>query len=109
MGKDPCFPTLCISLPTLDTDPRLSAPSRHGLTMSTLSWYWHRLWAMSPVEMALHVRKKFREAADQRRGFPELSGSLAGSGLFPKLPPAVSAPRPLREALHRDATRILLG
>ena len=26
--------------------------------MADLSWYWHRLRAMSPGEVALHVRKK---------------------------------------------------
>ncbi|NJS37915.1 MAG: hypothetical protein HC783_01725 [Rhodobacteraceae bacterium] len=36
--------------------------------MSKLAWYWHRLRAMSPGEVALHVRKKLRQdRAEGRR------------------------------------------
>ena len=52
--------------------------------MSKLAWYWHRLRAMSVGEMALHARKKLRQAADAKRtSWPEVD--LACSGAFPKL------------------------
>jgi hypothetical protein len=35
--------------------------------MPDLSWYWHRLRAMSPGEVALHLRKKVRQISDARR------------------------------------------
>ena len=77
--------------------------------MSQLSWYWHRLRAMSPVEMALHVRKKLRERADCGR-LPDWSAlSLQPVGDFPRLPKAADAPAVLREGLQRDVENILAG
>jgi hypothetical protein len=76
--------------------------------MSKLAWYWHRLRAMSPVEVALHVRKKWRAAADAKRtAWPEVK--LDPSAAFPKLPRPEDAPEVLRDALRRDAENILAG
>jgi len=76
--------------------------------MSKLTWYWHRLRAMSLREMLLHARKKLRQAADTKRtSWPEVD--LACSGAFPKLPKPEDAPEVLREALKRDAENILAG
>jgi hypothetical protein len=77
--------------------------------MGSLSWYWYRWRAMSPGEMALHVRKKFRQFVDARRRWDFTDLKLEGSGAFPKLPKAEDAPAVLREALQRDAERILAG
>jgi hypothetical protein len=77
--------------------------------MSKLAWYWHRLRAMNAMEMALHVRKKWRQAADAK-GPPDFSNlNLETSGAFPKLPRPEDAPLVLREALQRDVDRILSG
>lgn len=76
--------------------------------MSKLGWYWHRLRAMSPREMLLHARKKFRQAADARRTeWPKVD--LTCSGAFPELPKTEDAPEALREALRRDVENILAG
>jgi len=75
--------------------------------MSALSWYWHRLRAMSVPEMALHARKKLRAFSDARRPV-DWSRVVIGRGEgFPKLPPASDAPLVLREALQRDVAEIL--
>ena len=77
--------------------------------MSRLSWYWHRLRAMSPAEMALHVRKKLRQRADSRR-LPDWSTlKLDPTGVFPKLPKPENAPPVLSEVLQRDVENILAG
>lgn len=77
--------------------------------MADLSWYWHRLRAMSPGEVALHVRKRLRQLSDAQRQW-NLSGvALECSGAFPKLPKPEDAPEVLRAALRRDADNILAG
>jgi hypothetical protein len=76
--------------------------------MPDFSWYWHRLRAMGPGEVAQHVRKKIRQAADSKRtSWPEVN--LDCSEAFPKLPKPEDAPVVLREALKRDAENILAG
>ena len=76
--------------------------------MSKLSWYWHRLRAMSPGEVLLHARKCWRQTADARpRNWPDLA--LESTGAFPHLPKREDAPESLREALRRDADEILAG
>jgi hypothetical protein len=63
---------------------------------------------MSPGEMALRVRKKWREKEDAARAsWPEVD--LACAGGYPKLSKPDDAPPVLREALQRDAERILAG
>ena len=77
--------------------------------MSKLNWYWHRLRAMSPVEMALRARKKWRQFADARRLPDWRQFPLEASGAFPPLPPPGKAPAKLRDALRRDMEDILAG
>src|SRR5213594_3991200 len=77
--------------------------------MSRLSWYWHRLRAMSPAEVVLHVRKKLRQRADARQ-LPDWSAlNLQPAGNFPRLPRPEDAPPILRDALQRDVEDILAG
>ena len=76
--------------------------------MSRLSWYWHRLRAMTFGEMTLHARKKWRQASDAKRtSWPAVDLTCAGA--FPKLPKPEDAPEVLREALKRDVENILGG
>jgi len=75
--------------------------------MARLTWYWHRLRAMSPVEMLLRGRRKLTEMADAHRTFINASIPSAGSKSFPILPPRTLAPAALREALREDVARIL--
>src|SRR5437870_9250283 len=77
--------------------------------MSKLSWYWHRLRAMSAEEMALHARKKLRQFSDARRLSDWGAPGLEASGSFPPLPIPGKAPTELREALRRDSEDILAG
>ncbi len=77
--------------------------------MASISWYLHRLRAMSAGEMALHARKKFRQFIDARRERDWSAVKLDGSGAFPRLPKAEEAPEVLREALRRDTEEILHG
>ena len=77
--------------------------------MSTLAWYWHRLRAMSPGEVALHARRKLRQIADARRVWDASAVKLECSGAFPNLPKPDDAPQVLRDALRRDAENILGG
>ncbi len=77
--------------------------------MPTLSWYWHRVRAMSPSEMALHARKAIRQASDIRREWTPPALGLEPIGGFPKLPRPEDAPLQLRETLERDLDAILAG
>ena len=77
--------------------------------MSKLAWYWHRLRAMSPGEVALHARKKLRQVFDARQHWDSSGVQLECSGAFPKLPRQEDAPEVLREALRRDVEDILAG
>ncbi|MDP6679434.1 MAG: heparinase II/III-family protein [Verrucomicrobiota bacterium] len=76
--------------------------------MAGLNWYWRRLRAMGPVEVAQRLRKKAYEFQDARRDrWP--SANLSPSSAFPKLPDSATAPESLRESLKRDAERIAAG
>jgi hypothetical protein len=77
--------------------------------MPTLSWYWHRLRAMGPGEIALQARKKWRQLSDARRAWDFSGVKLECSGAFPKLPKPEDAPDVLREALRGDTENILAG
>jgi Heparinase II/III-like protein/Heparinase II/III N-terminus len=77
--------------------------------MAHLEWYWHRLRAMTPAEVALHGRKKLRQFNDARRALNATTLQLDSSGVFPKSPQRHAAPVRLREALARDVERILAG
>jgi len=76
--------------------------------MAGLNWYWRRLRAMGPVEVAQRLRKKAYEFQDARRDrWP--SANLSPSSAFPKLPDPAAAPESLRESLKRDAERVAAG
>src|SRR5437870_4210919 len=76
-----------------------------------LIWHWHRLRAMSPGEIAAHLRRRFRQWSDEQQ-LPTWSArrvQRAGLAGFPRLPPADSAPAVLREALPCEVGDILGG
>jgi hypothetical protein len=75
---------------------------------SKLTWYWRRLRAMTPAEMAARARVKIRHRAD-RNGPPDFSKLPADTTAFPKLPNAIHAPAEVRDALQRDTKDILAG
>jgi heparinase II/III-like protein len=77
--------------------------------MSKLVWYWRRLAPMTAREAALHARKKLRQLADARGARDWPVPSLEFAGRFPRLPKPGDAPAVTREALRRDAERILSG
>ncbi len=89
----------------------ISSTSREStlILMSPLLWYWHRLRAMEPAEIAAHVRKKILKLFDgPRRPDP---GSLrpVRARDSPQLPRPEAAPRILREALALDTREIIEG
>ncbi len=76
--------------------------------MANLNWYWQRLRAMEPVEVALRLRKKGYELHDTKRNsWPPTN--LSPSSAFPKLPDPTAAPELLRKSLKRDAERVAAG
>ena len=75
----------------------------------SLEWYWHRLRAMSAGEIALRLRKTFREQCDARIEHDWSGVPLESTGAFPKIPEPAAAPAELRVALRRDADAILAG
>ena len=77
--------------------------------MSDLSWYWHRLRAMSPGEVGARLRRKACEIADAREPHVWNRVELSGPAAFPRLPDPAAAPGLLREALRRDTREILAG
>lgn len=80
------------------------------MSMSRLSWYWHRLRVMSPREMAGHAGKKLRHVAGLPRAALDWPVWEPGeAGAFPVLPDPARAPAALREALARDSAGILAG
>ena len=75
--------------------------------MPGLKWYWHRLLAMGPVEIALRLRKKWFELSDSNpRQWPQLEFSASS---YPVLPSCDEAPGRLLEAIKNDAERIASG
>ena len=65
-----------------------------GFEASKLGWYWHRLLAMNPREIALRVRKKVY--AKQDAGYvPPRDVVLKATGNFPQLPKKSDAPAEL--------------
>ncbi|MEE2947463.1 MAG: heparinase II/III-family protein [Verrucomicrobiota bacterium] len=76
--------------------------------MAGLNWYWRRLWAMGPIEVAQRLLKKGYEFQDAcRERWPAVG--LSPSPAFPRLPDPAAAPKLLRDALKRDAERIAAG
>src|SRR5688572_7041989 len=77
--------------------------------MSPLLWYWHRLRAMEPSEIAAHIRKGVFQYVDARRPPVRHAAGLVSTVDFPKMPRPENAPAILREALARDTRAILAG
>ncbi|HAH99663.1 MAG TPA: hypothetical protein DCO70_10015 [Verrucomicrobiales bacterium] len=75
--------------------------------MAGLNWYWRRLRAMGPSEVALRARKKLYEFQDARSNrWPSVDLSTSR---FPKLPDPSDAPASFRDALKCDAERVAAG
>ena len=75
--------------------------------MPSVKWYWHRLRAMGPGELALRLRKKWFELSDakpNRWQRLELEPSV-----YPCLPDVAKASEALLEAVKKDADRIVSG
>jgi hypothetical protein len=77
--------------------------------MSRLAWYWHRLGAMGPAEIAQRLRKKGLQFVDARKQRDWTSVPITTLGQYPALPGAKEAPDTLRQALKREAEEILHG
>src|SRR5437867_2610977 len=77
--------------------------------MLKLAWYWHRLRAMGPMEIAAHVRKKVYQARDARRLSDGPTIELNPGSSFPSLPEAEAAPAVLRDAMASEVEEILAG
>lgn len=77
--------------------------------MKDLRWYWHRLRAMSPLEMACHARKKWRQRVDSLR-VPSAGGATLRSRTeVPSIPSPASAPQALGAGLAESLQKILKG
>ena len=75
--------------------------------MPNAKWYWHRLRAMGPGEVALRLRKKWYEFRDAKRTqWPQIDFSTSA---YPKLPDTSVAPESVRAAVQVDAERIASG
>jgi hypothetical protein len=75
---------------------------------SKFGWYWRRLQAMSPGEVALRLQKRVYQFSDShysnKRGLV-----LEPNGSFPRLPEKRSAPAELLDGLSRETEAILRG
>ena len=75
--------------------------------MPNAKWYWHRLRAMGPGEVALRLRKKWYEFRDAKRvQWPQVDFSTSH---YPKLPDVANAPESVLAAIQSDAERIATG
>ena len=77
--------------------------------MKDLSWYWHRLRAMSPEEMWAHARKKWLQRTDRMGQSPLPPFDFGSPSGFPVLRSPTEAPEELRTAVEQDAREILAG
>jgi hypothetical protein len=77
--------------------------------MSRAAWYWHRLGAMGPAEIAQRLRKKGLQLVDARKERDWTSVPLGIGANYPALPDRKQAPEALRKALERDSADILGG
>lgn len=79
-------------------------------TPGGLRWYWHRLRAMDPAEIASRVLAKARRSTD-RSAARVLDAFRLGAAIdtSPPLPRLSEAPESLREATSREATTIRDG
>lgn len=86
----------------------MPAPST-SRNMSRLAWYWHRLAAMGPGEIAQRIREKGVRLVDAHKQRDWTSVPITTLGQYPALPAPKEAPDALRQALKRDADEILHG
>jgi hypothetical protein len=77
--------------------------------MSRLAWYWHRLGAMGPAEIAQRLRKKGVRFIDARKERDWTSTTIAPGSRYPAVPSAKEAPETVRRALQHDVEDILHG
>lgn len=77
--------------------------------MDKLAWYWHRLRAMEPAEIAVRVASKARQWGGDHADGPPDSFSLGPPAACPRLPDARSATAELREAARRAAEELRAG
>jgi hypothetical protein len=75
---------------------------------SKLGWYWHRLWAMNPVEILLRAQKKVYQVSDAKFG-KDFRLTLEPNVAWPRIPPRNTAPVELLEALRAHSAEILRG
>jgi hypothetical protein len=77
--------------------------------LSKIGWYFHRLRAMTPREVALHFEKKIHQRSDAR-GLPDFwQLDLTANPRFPVLPRRSEAPVELLNALRHEVAEILAG
>ena len=76
-----------------------------------LRWYFHRLKAMGPAEVALRVRAAWRQrTVDEELQALQASDQLLGANKdFPKLPDPLACPIGVREAILQEAQDIMHG
>src|SRR4030095_1340727 len=72
-------------------------------------WYWHRLRAMGPSEIAQRLQKKTRETVDARCRRDWMSVRLQAGRSYPVLPKSKNAPESLRAALRKDMEEFRAG
>lgn len=77
--------------------------------MVELGWYWHRLRAMRPGEVAQHALRLGRRWIEAWRQPDWTAGQLSPAGPYPWLPEPEQEPAVVRQALQRDTEAILAG
>jgi Heparinase II/III-like protein/Heparinase II/III N-terminus len=77
--------------------------------MHKAAWYWHRLRAMSPQEVARHAMRRRRQFVDARRARGSQTFDVGEARPFPQLPNTSLAPAAVRAALASDVQDILTG
>lgn len=84
--------------------------SREDRVESRLAWYWHRLRAMDPAEVAGHLERKWWQLRGNRtaRQLSALTSELRGLG-YPRLPDRQSAPAPTALAAARHLDNVFAG
>jgi hypothetical protein len=86
------------------TSPSITVPSK----LSKLGWYWHRLRAMGPGEVALRLQKKAYQRADKNFS-RKFSLSLDSVSSYPNFDSKSKAPKELLDGLRSSVDAILRG
>ncbi|MBM3847430.1 MAG: hypothetical protein FJ405_14255 [Verrucomicrobia bacterium] len=77
--------------------------------MKDLSWYWHRLRAMSSGEILLHARKKLRQRVDARWQPDPGQVQFTPDSRSPQLPSVERANEEIRDALAALSLKLQKG